>query len=167
MQALRIGDDDRWNRVKARQRAVRHVSSKAPRGIQPVPSAEVPFSGLTRCAICGGGYVIQWGETLAGFNARSRGTCDNRLTITRVEIEQRVLNAVRDKLMRRDLFEEFCDEFTREINRLRTERHAGAAQAQRQLAKIDRELRKRSSDQGRRLRSHTGGRVRRSRGSKG
>ena len=69
-------------------------------------------------------------------------TCTNRLTITRAEIEQRVLSAVRDKLMRKDLFAEFCGEFTREMNRLRMERHADAAKAERQLAKIDRELRK-------------------------
>jgi site-specific DNA recombinase len=83
-----------------------------------------------------------WRETLACFNARSRGTCTNRLTITRREIEQRVLNALRDKLMRKDLFEEFCHEYTREMNRLRMSRRAGAAQARAELAKVEREIRK-------------------------
>src|SRR6185369_15837452 len=32
-------------------------------------------------------------------------------------------------LMRRDLFEEFCHEYTREMNRLRMARRAGSAQA--------------------------------------
>src|SRR5207237_1155032 len=86
------------------------------------------FSGLTKCAVCGGGYVMAWRETLACFNARSRGTCANRLTIDRREVEHRVLNAVREKLMRKDLFEEFCHEYTREMNRLRMARQAGSSQ---------------------------------------
>ena len=107
-----------------------------------MPPTQVPVLRTHKCAVCGGGFVIQWGETLACFNARSRGTCSNRLTITRTKIERRVLTAVRDKLMRKDLFEEFCDEFTREINRLRMERNALAAKTERELAKIERELRK-------------------------
>jgi DNA invertase Pin-like site-specific DNA recombinase len=35
--------------------------------------------------------------------------------------EERVLVALRDKLMRRDLFEDFCNEYVRELNRLRME----------------------------------------------
>jgi hypothetical protein len=35
--------------------------------------------------------------------------------------------ALQEKLLRHDLFEEFCDEFTREMNRLRME-HARASQ---------------------------------------
>ena len=46
-------------------------------------------------------------------------TCTNRLTISRQEVEARVLVALRDKLMRRDLFEDFCREYVRELNRLR------------------------------------------------
>jgi hypothetical protein len=36
--------------------------------------------------------------------------CGNRLTISRREVEERVLVALRDKLMRRELFEDFCRE---------------------------------------------------------
>ncbi len=77
------------------------------------------FSGLTKCAECGGGYVMYWRDRLACFGARSRGTCTNRLTISRQEVEERVLVALRDKLMRRDLFEDVCREYVRELNRLR------------------------------------------------
>jgi hypothetical protein len=41
------------------------------------------------------------------------------------EVEARVLSALQDKLLRQDLFEEFCEEFTREMNRLRMERARG------------------------------------------
>jgi site-specific DNA recombinase len=50
------------------------------------------------------------------------------LTIRRDEVERRVLHAPQEKLLHRDLFEEFCDEFTREMNRLRMEHRTGAAE---------------------------------------
>ena len=58
---------------------------------------------------------------LACFGARDQGRCDNLLTIRRNEVEARVLKALHEKLLRQDLSEEFCDEFTREMNRLRME----------------------------------------------
>ena len=85
---------------------------------------------------------MNWGEKLACFNARSRATCTNRLTIGRGEVEQRVLGAVRDKLMRKDLFDEFCREYTRETNRMRMEQRAGVSGAQQELGRIEREIRK-------------------------
>jgi hypothetical protein len=62
---------------------------------------------------------------LACFGARDQGRCDNHLTIRRDEVEARVLRALQEKLLRQDLFKEFCDEFTREMNRLRMEHRAG------------------------------------------
>jgi site-specific DNA recombinase len=49
-------------------------------------------------------------EHLGCFGARGRGTCTNRLTIPRQEVEERVLGALKEKLMRKDFFEEFCSE---------------------------------------------------------
>jgi site-specific DNA recombinase len=139
--ALRIIDDDLWHRVKARQRSTRDDSRPAPLPhLHTFRRPKYLFSGLTKCSVCGGGYVMAWREKLACFNARSRGTCTNRLTVSRMEVEQRVLDAVRDKLMRKDLFEEFCHEYTRETNRLRMEQHAGASSARRELGKVEREI---------------------------
>jgi anion-transporting ArsA/GET3 family ATPase len=42
--------------------------------------------------------------------------------------------------MEPDLFKEFCDEFTREVNRLRIERGAGLAAMRDELLRIEREL---------------------------
>jgi hypothetical protein len=100
------------------------------------------FSGLTTCAERGGGYVMYWRDRLACFGARSRGTCTNRLTISRQEVEERVLVALREKLMRRDLFEDFCREYVRELNRLRMELRAGRSSDRTELAAIEREIRK-------------------------
>jgi site-specific DNA recombinase len=38
-----------------------------------------------------------------------------------------------DKLLRQDLFQEFCDEFTREMDRLRTEQRASVSAAEREI----------------------------------
>ena len=84
------------------------------------------FSGLTKCGVCGAGFIVYSREHLGCFGARGRGTCDNRLTIPRQEVETRVLTALQDKLMRKDFFEEFCREFTKEMNRLRMEQRAAS-----------------------------------------
>jgi hypothetical protein len=66
-------------------------------------------------------------------------------------MEQRVLNAVRDKLMGKDLFEEFCEEYTREMNRLRMERRLTNLMGSTSLACLSRALYGRSRANGCRL----------------
>jgi site-specific DNA recombinase len=140
---LRIVDDGLWNQVKARQLEMRRVASNGdPKQFNRARRPRYLFSGLTKCAECGGGYVMYWRDRLACFGARSRGTCTNRLTISRQEVEERVLVALRDKLMRRDLFEDFCREYVRELNRLRMERHASLSHGRQELAAVEREIRK-------------------------
>ncbi len=140
---LRIVDDELWHQVKARQAEMRRVTSNGdPKRFNQARRPKFLFSGLTKCAECGGGYVIYWHDRLACFGARSRGTCTNRLTISRQEVEERVLVALRDKLMRRDLFEDFCREYVRELNRLRMEHRAGLTHGRAKLARVEREIRK-------------------------
>ncbi len=71
------------------------------------------------------------------LRAREKGTCDNRLTIRRDEVEARVLNALQEKLLRQDLFEEFCEEFTREMNRLRMRHRASLSAAEDEIERIE------------------------------
>jgi site-specific DNA recombinase len=158
---LRIVDDELWNQVKGRQREMRRVASSGdPKRFNQARRPKYLSSGLTKCAECGGGYVMYWRDRLACFGARSRGTCKNRLTISRQEVEERVLVALRDKLMRRDLFEDFCREYVRELNRLRMEHRAGMSSARTELATVERgDPQTRSSDQGRRLRAVDQGRA--------
>jgi site-specific DNA recombinase len=140
---LRIVDDELWNQVKARQADMRRVASNGdPKRFNQARRPKYLFSGLTKCAECGGGYVMYWRDRLACFGARSRGTCTNRLTISRQEVEERVLVALREKLMRRDLFEDFCREYVRELNRLRMEHRASLSSARSELATVEREIRK-------------------------
>src|SRR5262245_17204055 len=140
---LRIVDDGLWNQVKARQLEMRRVASNGdPKQFNRARRPKYLFSGLTKCAECGGGYVMYWRDRLACFGARYRGTCTNRLTISRQEVEERVLGALREKLKRRDLFEGFCREYVRALNRLRVEHRDGVSSARTELATVDREIRK-------------------------
>ena len=77
-----------WQAVKARQRQVRHGTTGAADGLQPVWDRRRPrylFSGLMRCGCCGGGYS-KISENLFGCStARNKGStaCTNRLNIRR------------------------------------------------------------------------------------
>jgi site-specific DNA recombinase len=95
------------------------------------------FSGRTKSGECGAGFIVCSREQLGCFGARARGTCTNKLTIPRPEVDRWVLRALQDKLMRKDFFEEFCREFAKEMNRLRMEQGAGITSAKRELARIE------------------------------
>jgi site-specific DNA recombinase len=106
----------------------RHRAAKRPQYL---------FSGLTKCGVCGAGFIMSSKNRLSCFGARDQGRCDNHLTIRRDEVEARVLRALQERLLRQDLFEEFCDEFTREMNRLRMEHRAGLSAAEREIERIE------------------------------
>ena len=95
------------------------------------------FSGLTKCGVCGSGFIMAGANRLSCVGARYKGICDNGLTIRRDEVESRVLKALQDKLLNQELFEEFCEEFTREMNRLRMEHRASLSAAEREIERIE------------------------------
>ena len=95
------------------------------------------FSGLTKCGVCGSGFIMAGANRLSCFGARYKGICDNGLTIRRDEVESRVLEALQQKLLNQELFEEFCDEFTREMNRLRMQHRADLTAGEREIERID------------------------------
>ena len=55
-------------------------------------------SRLSTCGVCGAGFITAGRNRLVCFGAREKGTCDNRLTISRDEVEARVLKAFHEKL---------------------------------------------------------------------
>ena len=133
---LRILDDELWQAVRDRYTSIQRKWGHAERFNQ-FRRPKYLFSGLTKCGVCGAGFIVYSREHLGCFGARGRGTCDNRLTIPRQDVETRVLQALQDKLMRKDFFEEFCREFAKEKNRLRMEQRAGQTSAKRELARLE------------------------------
>ena len=140
---LRIVDDEMWQAVKARQLAIKQKRGSGNGTETHFRDRRRPkylFSGLTKCACCGGGYTMISTDLVGCATARNKGTCDNRKNIRRDRLEERVLSALRHHLMESALFKEFCDEFTREMNRLRMDGRASIAAAETEVKRIDREL---------------------------
>ena len=136
---LRVIDDALWEAAKVRQVAVRRVISETGR----LGRANRPlylFSGLTKCACCGSGYVMFNRRRLACAGARDRGICSNRLTIAREDVESRVLRAMQDRLFRAEPFEAFCRRLTVRLNELRQLERAQADADALELATVDRQI---------------------------
>jgi site-specific DNA recombinase len=136
---LRIIDDDLWQAVKARHASVQRKwkAAEDDRRFNQFRRPKYLFSGLTKCGECGAGFIVHSREFLGCFGARDRGTCTNQLRISRLEVEARVLDALKTKLLRKDFFDEFCREFAKEMNRLRMERGVSINSAKRELARIE------------------------------
>jgi site-specific DNA recombinase len=138
---LRIVPDEPWSAAKERQTYTRRaIAATGKLGTANRP--RYLFSGLTKCGVCGAGFIIGSANRLMCFGARDQGRCSNRLSIRRDDVEQRVLHALQEKLLRQDLFEELCEEFTREMNRLRMEHRAGLSSAERELERVRAGIRK-------------------------
>jgi DNA invertase Pin-like site-specific DNA recombinase len=134
--SLRIVSDELWNAAKDRQDATRRTITRAG-NIGFARRPQYLFSGLSKCGVCGAGFIMAGRNRLACFGAREKGTCDNRLTIRRDDVEARVLKALEEKLLNQELFEEFCEEFTREMNRLRMEHRASLSATEREIERIE------------------------------
>ena len=75
---LRIVPEDVWTAAKARQQQTRHAMTSAGRiGVARRP--QYLFSGLTKCGICGAGFIMSGKNRLGCFGARDQGRCDNHL----------------------------------------------------------------------------------------
>jgi site-specific DNA recombinase len=127
---LRIIDNELWQAAKARQAATRQQTGP---DIVRARRPKYLFSGLTKCGVCGGGFILSSHNLLTCFNARDRGTCTNTRRIKRSEIESRVLRAMQERFFDAGAFEEFCAGFTEEMNRLRREHRAKVAAIPREL----------------------------------
>ena len=121
--------------AKARRAATRQ---RLPEGIVRVRRPKYLFSGLAACETCGGGFILSSHELLTCFNARSRGTCSNRRSIKRQDVEARVVRAMRERFFERGAFAEFCAGFTEDLNRLRREHRTQLASAPREIASLKR-----------------------------
>jgi site-specific DNA recombinase len=96
---LRIIDQDLWDRVKARQGALEARIMGDGVRIEDRRRPRYLFSGLLKCGSCGGGFVKYSHDRLGCATARTKGTCDNLLTIKRPFVEACVLNGLRHHLM--------------------------------------------------------------------
>jgi site-specific DNA recombinase len=123
--ALRIIDQALWESVKTRQGAL-----EAGRGSGGAPGywdrrrPRYLFTGLMRCAACGGG-IVNFNKVYIGCaNARNKGTCDNKATMRRDDLEAAVLDGLQHRLMEPARTRIFCEEYARAMNRLHAQHNA-------------------------------------------
>ena len=143
---LRIIDDALWTRVKQRQGAIRDdilteraedpAAPKIERGHRP----RYLLSGLLTCGCCGAGYIMISATRYGCSAARNRGTCANKKTIARKDVETRVLNGLQSRLMHPDLIREYITTWQQEMQKERLETLAARGDQERRLAKVLRDI---------------------------
>jgi len=120
---LRIVDDDLWEAVKRRQQElsfeVRRDDSGNP--LNRAHRRRFLLSGLLKCGCCGGGFTVVAQDRYGCATRRSKGTCDNNATVSRAEIEARVFEGLKERLMAPELVREFIRAFQEEANRMGAE----------------------------------------------
>jgi site-specific DNA recombinase len=144
--ALRIVEQELWDRAKERQRSLAFEPCEENDGAANLMLVRRRpkhlFAGLVRCGCCTSSYTQISKDLLGCTAARSKGTCANRLNIRRDTLEASVLASLRTHLMAPELFKEFCEEFTRAVNQGLIERRSSLEAGKTELKRIDREMEK-------------------------
>ena len=141
---LRIVDDDLWAEVKARQQSTAYRIRQDGDGnaLNRAHRRQFLLSGLLVCGVCGGGYTIVAQDRYGCATRRSKGTCDNSRTVKRQEIEARVLEGLKRRLVTPELVQVFMTTFQEEVNKLQAERAQSREAKERDYEKTVRELEK-------------------------
>lgn len=138
---LRIVPQELWDAAKSRQRQTALPKrTNLGRAMGSARRAKYLLSGLLRCGSCGGGMSVISQTHIGCSAARNTGTCNNRKSIARIKVEDRVLSALSDQLMAPELFRAFCKEFVAETNRLRASSQSSRASKEAELAKTNHAL---------------------------
>lgn len=79
-------------------------------------------------------------ERMGCSAARNKGTCPNRRSIKRTDIEDRVLSGLKSRLMAPDLVHAFAQAYTEDQNTARKSASTHRAQMESNLAKTERQI---------------------------
>ena len=127
---LRIVEQHVWDAVAALENAPERAA-----GMRRKPSKRL-LSGLVRCGTCGGTFTVVGAERWGCSTARATGTCSNTRTISTVQLEHRVLDALRTRLLQPDLVEAFVEEYRLTTEAARKEIAASQEKVERARAKV-------------------------------
>ncbi len=145
---LRIVDDELWQAAKARQgqlaeRYATAIAATRNAHANRMNAAHRPrylLSGLLECGVCGGPYSMRGQGRYSCSNHVMTGSCANGRSIRRVEIEERVLAGLKDKLMAPEAAAEAMKAYAEETNRLNRERRASGASDRAELVDIGKKI---------------------------
>jgi len=133
---LQIIEDDLWEKVRARQGALKSKDTAVPVWDRRRP--KTLFSGLMKCGCCGSGFSKVTKDSFGCSAARNKGraVCTNMALIKQDDLEARVLDALAHHLMDPEAVAVFCEAYTAERNRLAATATNTRAEIERKLAKV-------------------------------
>ena len=142
---LRIIGQDLWDQVKARQGATRtQILDARDQGDGPqahkARRARYLLSGTVECSDCGAGYIMISADRMGCSAARNRGTCNNRKTLKRIDLEERVLNGLRERLMTPEMITTFVETYQEESRKGKRDAKAARGKAEQDLRAATREI---------------------------
>jgi site-specific DNA recombinase len=139
---LRVIDDELWQEVKRRQEKTAFEMGRDESGnaLNRAHRRRFLLSGLLVCGCCGAGYTIMAKDRYGCAGRRSKGTCTNDRTISRKEIEGRILKALKQNLLTPELVAEFTCAYQEEVNRLTKEVSGRAVEVESKLAGVQRKI---------------------------
>ena len=146
---VRILDDELWQAAKARQGEISKkyataiAATRAAQAANRLNSTHRPrylLSGLLECGVCGGSYAKRGQDRYGCSNHVMSGSCSNSRGIRRVEIEERVMAGLREKLMAPEAAAEAMKAYAEETNRLNQERRASGVTDRKELAGIEKKI---------------------------
>jgi len=141
---LKVVDNKLWKQVKDRQKKIRKemMDDKGNMHPQRVMRAKHLLSGLLKCACCGSNFILIGPTHYACATNKNKGTCENRLSIRKDELEQMVLDGLKNNLMHPDYVETFVSAFNAELNKLWATQDQVRLNLKTELATTEKELEK-------------------------
>jgi site-specific DNA recombinase len=139
---LRIISDELWQAAKRRQELVTFAMERNEDGhaLNRSHRRRYLLSGLLICGCCGGNFSIVTRDTYSCSGRRAKGVCSNDRTISREEIESRILTAIKQNLLTPELVAEFTRAYTQEFNRLVAEAGSQHAEVAGKLTAVERKI---------------------------
>ena len=118
---LRIVSDELWQAVRRRQEISFHSMPRDSEGnpLNRLHRKTHVLSGLIRCGVCGGPMAITAKGRYGCSTYRANRGCINSQTIPRVDVEERVLGGLKQRLFNSDMVGEFIDEFQKQLRTAR------------------------------------------------
>jgi site-specific DNA recombinase len=132
---LQIIDDDLWQRVQTR------LANQSREYRAPPTKPKRLLSGKLRCGCCGSGYVVV-NRDKVGCGGRKEGSCSNRRMAHLPDIEQRVLNGLREHLLSPEAIELALHSAIAELKVLRKAKIGKRRQLETELGTINRKLKR-------------------------
>ena len=131
---LRIIDDALWDAAHA----VKAEHAREPLNHRPRPKHLL--SGLLRCAVCGGAYVVKTQDYMGCSTHRESGTCSNNRTVKIADLERRVLDGIKEKLLSPDRIALFVREYHAERQKLEAASRRRRTAAEIRLADVVKQI---------------------------